>query len=241
VSRRGRSPAAWRRPSTGRIPPVGAASAPVKAGGPAGAARWVACLDLDGRDSDEDSYVTACNTTPLLSRAAPGDRAAQQPDNRRSTHTGTGNGRRRRRRLKMPSAPYEPLGVDPPTLEDHPERQATGSTIVFVPIPVIIFLLLLYVAGGVVTFRKLYGVDDWASAAFISVAAMLTVGGWYPDRGTGDAAAGRWVSWPPDARFIYALWVVVGLAVVSACLRLTVQTFSYCTPSCRQTVTRSQP
>jgi len=245
VARRGKSTAARRAPFSGRVPPVGASATTVTADGPASAACWVTCLD--SRDSDEDSYVTACNSTPLLSRSFPStrkDRGTQHGDNRKSVQTGTS--RRRRRRLKSPST-YDPVGGEP-TTSDHPVRQTVyqETTVMFVPIPVTIILLFLYVVGGAVMFHQLYDVEDWPLAAYITLAAMLTVGGWYPDRRTDDddgeaAAAARWISWPPDARFVYAAWVVVGLVMVSACLRLTVQTLSHCVCSCRKSAARCQP
>jgi len=244
VARRGKAAAARKPPSSGRVPPVGAAATPVRADGPA----WMTCLDE--RDSDEDSYVTACNSTPLLSRAFPFSRkddASQLPDNNRKSHqTGNSGGtRRRRRRFKSPGA-YDAVGGEETPTIDQPAPQATlpeTSTIMYLPIPVIVVLLFLYVLGGAVMFRQLYGVRDWSTAAYISLAAMLTVGGWYPDRRTDDTAVGSWTWWPPDARFVYAMWVVVGLAMVSACLRLTIQTLSYCTSICRrsQSTARSQP
>ena len=236
--RRGKSAVARKGPSSGRVPPVGAAA---KTESPA-ATDWMGCLmRLDSKDSDEDSYVTACNSTPLLARAFPParkDRATQYPDNRKSIQTKTG--RRRRRRLRLPIA-HDPVRYQPSTL-DHPEPQITyaETTPGFVPIPVIIFLLCLYVICGATMFRQLYGAEDWSLAAFVSLAAMLTVGGWYPDRRTDDnSAVGRWISWPPDARFIYALWVVGGLAVISACIRLTIQTLSNCSSCCRRSSNRS--
>ena len=240
VARRGKAAAARKAPSSSRVPPVGAAATPVKVDGPA---CWVTCLD--DKDSDEDSYVTACNSTPLLSRAFPFSRkddALQLPDNnRKSYQTGNSSGRRRRRRFKSPSA-YDFVGGEETPTVDLPAPQAPHmeTTIMCVPIPVIVVLLLLYVLGGTVMFRLLYGVGDWSEAAYISLTAMLTVGGWYPDRRTDDTGAGRWVwTWPPDARFVYAVWVVVGLAMVSACLRLTLQTLSYST--CRRSQSRCQP
>lgn len=245
TGRRGKSAAARRGTSSGRVPPVGAAVTPVKADGPA-AADWEAgCLARsNSKDSDEESYVTAYNSTPMLSRSyspTRKDQPTQQPDNQKSIQTG--KSRRRRRRLKSPDT-RDHVVEEPPTV-DQPEPQVIYSetTQVFVPIPVIVLLLCLYVMGGTVMFRQLYGVDDWSAAAFVSLAAMLTVGGWYPDHRLGDHSVeveGRWISWPPDARFVYALWVVVGLAVVSASLRLAFQTLSNCLPCNRQTSTDSK-
>ena len=243
--RRSKSAAAARKgPSSGRIPPVGAAAAstPAKTEGCV-TADWVGCLmRLDSKDSDEESYVTACNSTPLLSRTfspARKDRATQYPDNRKSIQTGTS--RRRRRRLKLPIS-HDPVRDQPSTM-DHPEPQITyaETTPGFVPIPVIVILLCLYVLCGAAMFRQLYGAEDWSLAAFVSLSAMLTVGGWYPDRRMDDhSAVGRWISWPPDARLVYALWLVGGLAIVSACIRLIIQTLSNCLACCRQSSSRSQ-
>ena len=236
VTRRGKLAAAKRGPPSARVPPVGAAASPSKTDGPFGA-EWMGCLPrLDSRDSDEESYVTACNSTPLLSRTFPStrkDRTTQHPDHRKSSQTG--NGRRRRRRLKSPISGYS---VGEHLTKDHPQPQETfqDTTPVYVPIPVIVVLICLYVLVGTVMFNQLYGVADWSAAVFISVAAMLTVGGWYPDPRAGDDGAVDG-PWPPDARFVYAMWVVFGLAIVSACLQLAAQTLSHCLPRCRQCTT----
>ena len=68
VGRGGKSAAARKTASSGRVSPVGAASTQVKTEGPSGA-DWVGCLiGWSTKDSDEESYVTACNSNPLLSR-----------------------------------------------------------------------------------------------------------------------------------------------------------------------------
>jgi len=197
--------------------------------------------DARESSSDEESYVTACSSTPRPTRR---DRTARQPtaDDRkfdveqrnRKYYSRTGNGgprRRRRRRLTNPLAPAAP-GPEPPAAADHPQRPAETT---HVPIPVVFVLLGGYVLGGAAVFRRIDGARDWPSAVFVSLAALLTVGGWYPDD---YSDVGGLV----DARFVYASWVVVGLLLVSACIRLVVQALSAstCCPCCRRSETLTQ-
>ena len=230
VARRGKPATSRPGPCSGRISPLGAAVPLSKEERPA---IWMDGTS-DGKESDEDSYVTACNSTPRLSRAcssAHRDRATQHPQNRKYSQTGNGR-RRRRRRLRYPIS-HAAAEVRPSTA-DHPGRLETAHVVV--PMPVVVLLLGAYVLGGAAMFRRVYGAEDWPSAVFVSLAAVLTVGGWYPDRGNDDDddVGGRLV----DARFVYATWVVVGLVVVSACLHLVVQTLSSstCCPCCRRSV-----
>ena len=251
VRRGGKSAAAARRgPASGRVPPVGAsATPPAKSEGGPSVSNWVGCLTSpDDKDSDVESYVTACNSTPLLSRSSSSARKEQEapdqnPDNRKSIQTGSGSRRRRRRRLMSP-IPREPTQLEPTDQPREPRsltwEDTATATPVLVPLPVILSVLCLYVLVGAVIFHELHGADDWSKAAFVSLAAVLTVGGWYPEaRRTGrdddgGATGTGWAWWPADSRFVYALWLVIGLTVVSACLRLTVETLqstSNCSPS----------
>jgi len=235
VAMMGRRVAKGRKVScSGRVPPVGASTAPPRVGGPP-VADWVSCLD--GKDSDEESYVTACNSTPLLSRIrspARKERSPTLPNNRKSVQTGSG--RRKRRRLKS----LDPVKQEAPAPDPSEPQISTDTNPVFVPIPIIVLLLCLYVFGAAAMFHKLYGAQDWSLAMFVSLTATLTVGGWYPaPRGTcgtavGHSAVGPGISWPPDERLVYATWLVISLTFLSACLRLAIQTISNCSICCRK-------
>jgi len=129
--------------------------------------------------------------------------------------------------------------VQPSTTVDHTLLPESGPVVV--PIPLIVLLLGAYVAGGAAMFRHLYGAPDWPSAAYISLAAVLTIGGWYPDRpGTHDVAVGGAMWSLADARLIYASWLVVGLVLLSASLTLVLRalTTATCCPSCRRPSTQ---
>ena len=244
VGRRGKLVATRRGALWGRVPPVGAAATPVAKVDRLGCAVCVVGVDRRYGDSDEESYVTACNSTPLLSRAFPpgrADRCTQYPpeNHRKNVLPHPAGGRARRRRLKSPTRRrLATVGVQPATL-DHPVRQASypKTTQVLIPLPVVVLVPCLYVLGGAVMFQQLYGVDDWSTATYVSLSAILTVGGWYPEFQTNDDYdVGRWTSWPPYARFVYALWVVVGLAILSASVRLFMQTLraTSCLSRCRK-------
>ena len=205
--------------SQGRVPPVGAASK----------SDWVRS---PSPDSDEESYVTACNLTPLLSSRR--DRGTQYPDNRKCNPR-AGNGRRRRRpALKFPVLPVQPTTLEHPGTAVAPNFEF--SPVLYVPPPAILLLFCIYVVCGAALFRQLYHVEDWSMAMYVSLAAILTIGGWYPDHDDASAVGEPWISWPPDPRYVYTLWLIVGLTLMSACLHLTIQavTQSKCVQCCQR-------
>jgi hypothetical protein len=129
------------------------------------------------------------------------------------------------RRLRPPSSLYY-YDID----------YAASAHVTTVPLPVCFVVLAAYVLGGAAIFGQLYGRKSrdwltWSAGTFSSLAALLTIGGWYPTASR-SAVSVSGLSWPPDPRFVYVVWLIVGLLLVATCCTLVRERLSHVTCSC---------